>query len=71
MADARVLARLRQAALRQGRSLGDVIREALDEKAASLAPAPSSLAHGDSHGGGPKAAEIGDAAIQPDSWRSS
>ena len=71
MADETVLERLRQAAHRDGRSLGDVVREALEEKAAALAPAPTSLAHGDSRGRGPNAAEIGDLPIEPDAWRSS
>ena len=70
MADENLLERLRQAATREGRSLGDIVREALEEKAAALAPPPTSLGHGDSRGRGPRAAEIGDLPIEPDAWRS-
>jgi len=69
MADEDLLERLRRAARRQGRSLGDLVREALEEKAMALAPRPSSLAHGDSGGRGPRAADIGDLPIEPDAWR--
>jgi hypothetical protein len=71
MADDAVMERLRQAAAGQGRSLGDVVREALEEKAAALAPVPASLGHGDSRGRGPRAADIGDLPIKPGEWRSS
>ena len=71
MADERLLERLRLAAAREGRSLGDLVREALEEKAAALAPAPKSIAHGDSLGRGPRAADLGDLPIEPDTWRSS
>lgn len=71
MADDSVLERLRRAAAEQGRSLGDLVREALEEKALALAPGPTSLGHGDSRGKGPPAAEIGDLPIEPDEWRSS
>ena len=64
MADEAVLERLRRAAADQGRSLADLIREALEEKAASLAPTPASLGHGDSRGHGPSAADIGDLPIE-------
>jgi hypothetical protein len=70
MADEDVLQRLRQAATREGRSLGEIVREALEEKAAMLAPQPTSLGHGDSQGRGPRAAQIGDLPIEPDAWRS-
>jgi hypothetical protein len=71
MADEDVLERLRQAAARAGRSMGDIVREALEEKAAALAPPPTSLGHGDSRGHGPRAADIGDFPVEPDAWRSS
>lgn len=71
MADEDVIERLREAAAESGRSLGDIVREALEEKAAALAPGPRSLGHGDSRGRGPRAAEIGDLPVEPDAWRSS
>ena len=71
MADEAVLERLRLAAAGQGRSLGDLVREALDEKAAALAPAPTSFGRGDSRGRGPRASDIGDLPIEPGAWRSS
>jgi hypothetical protein len=71
MADDAVVERLREAAQAQRRSLGDVIREALQEKVDRLAPPPRSLGHGSSGGRGPAAAEIGDLRIEPAPWRSS
>ena len=71
MADDGVLELLRLAAAREGRSLGDLVREALEEKVAALAPAPRSIGRGDSGGRGPRAAEIGDLPIEPEAWRSS
>lgn len=71
MADEVVLERLRLVAVREGRSLGDLVREALEEKVAALAPPPRSIGHGSSGGRGPRAAEIGDLSVEPEAWRSS
>ena len=71
MADEQTIERLHAAATRLGRSFGALVREALDEKVASLAPVPRSLGHGDSHGDGPLAREIGEHEIAVDQWRSS
>lgn len=71
MAEEDLLDRLREVAASEGRSLGDIVREALEEKVTALAPAPKSLGHGDSRGRAPRAAKIGDLDIEPDSWRSS
>ena len=66
-----VLERLRQAAHDQRRSLGALVREALEEKATRLAPPPRSVGHGAGGGRGPTAAQTGDLDIEPGSWRSS
>lgn len=71
MADQHVIERLRRAAVETGRPFGDIVREALEEKAAALAPRPKSPGQGDSKGRGPRAAVIGDMPVEPDSWRSS
>lgn len=71
MADDEVVDRLRDVAREQRRSLGEIIREALQEKADRLAPSPRSLGHGASGGHGPAAASIGDIPIEPAPWRSS
>ncbi len=70
MADEDVIRRLRQAARARGVSLGEVVREALAEKASALIPAPLSLGTAHGRGAEPHARDIGDLPIEPDAWRS-
>jgi hypothetical protein len=70
MADEEVMQRLREAARARGCSLGEIVREALADKAARFTPKPRSLGSGDSRGTKPYAADIGDLPIEPAAWRS-
>ena len=70
MADSETLARLRQIAHEEGRSLADVIREALDQRAHQQIGRLHFLGVGASTpGSGPTARESADLRPEPASWR--
>jgi hypothetical protein len=70
MADEETLRRLRDIARREGRSLADVIREALESRAAEPARRLHFLGIGASEPGtGPTARESGDIRPEPHPWR--
>ncbi len=70
LADPSTLDRLRAIARDEGRSLADVIREALDRRAARPRPRPGFLRVGASEPGtGPTAREAGETVPEPPPWR--
>jgi hypothetical protein len=70
MADPATLARLREIAQEEGRSLADVIREALEERAHRRRPPLHFLGVGTSDAGtGPTARESSDVTPVPRPWR--
>lgn len=68
LADDEVVERLRRLARERGVSLAQVVREALDEKAKSFAPKPTSLGAGTSSAGSSARAESS-TRQPPRSWR--
>lgn len=70
MADEDTLERLRDIARHEGRSLADVIREALDERARNPRPRLHFLSVGASEPGtGPTARESAELRPEPPAWR--
>ena len=70
MAEEHTLARLREIAHQEGRSLAEVIREALEERARRPAPRLQFLGIGESAAGtGPTARESGDRSWIRPQWR--
>lgn len=70
MADPETLERLRSIAREEGRSLAEVIREALEARALRPRPALRFLGIGASEPGtGPIAREAGEVTPEPPSWR--
>lgn len=70
MADPETLDRLRAIAREEGRSLAEVIREALEARAARPRPRLGFLGVGASEPGkGPTAREAGEAIPEPPPWR--
>lgn len=70
MADPETLERLRDIAREEGRSLADVIREALEARVARPRPPLRFLGIGTSEPGtGPTAREVGEVSPTPPPWR--
>jgi hypothetical protein len=70
MADPETLAQLREIARREGRSLADVIREALEDRVRRPAPPLHFLGVGASGpDSGPTARESADLRAEPPPWR--